>query len=137
MGETERELVEMMQQMHDWGVTVGLFAFTPVRGTALEDQPPPALDQYRRMQAARWLISQGQAGLGDFEFAAAGRLTRITVRGWRTMLADGRAFETSGCPDCNRPYYNERPGGAAYNYPRPLTPAEAAAALDETRLALT
>ena len=35
-------------------------------------------------------------------------------------------FETSGCPGCNRPYYNERPGGMLYNYPRPLTAAEAA-----------
>jgi len=134
LGETERELVEMVQRMHEWGVTVGLFAFTPVRGTALEDQPPPRLDQYRRMQAARWLISHGQAGFGDLEFDDTGRLTRIRVRDWRALLADGRAFETSGCPDCNRPYYNERPGGAAYNYPRRLTPAEAAEAVDETGL---
>ena len=34
-------MVEMIWNMHEWGVTVGLFAFTPVRGTAMEDQPPP------------------------------------------------------------------------------------------------
>jgi len=39
-------------------------------------------------------------------------------------LKDGQAFQTSGCPGCNRPYYNERPGGPLYNYPHPLTPAE-------------
>lgn len=30
------------------------------------------------------------------------------------------AFQTYGCPDCNRPLYNERPGQIPYNYPRPL-----------------
>ncbi|MCW3977503.1 MAG: radical SAM protein, partial [Candidatus Bathyarchaeota archaeon] len=31
---------------------------------------------------------------------------------------------TSGCPGCNRPYYNERPGGPLYNYPRQPLPDE-------------
>ena len=39
------------------------------------------------------------------------------------------AFRTSGCPGCNRPYYNERPGQIPYNYPRPPTPAELADAV--------
>ncbi|MDH5792671.1 MAG: radical SAM protein, partial [Candidatus Bathyarchaeota archaeon] len=42
-----------------------------------------------------------------------------------SALADGEAFRTSGCPGCNRPYYNERPSGPFYNYPRNLTPEEA------------
>jgi biotin synthase len=36
----------------------------------------------------------------------------------------GTAFQTSGCPGCNRPYYNEKPSGPIYNYPRPLSPDE-------------
>ena len=27
------------------------------------------------------------------------------------------AVLTSGCPGCNRPFYNERPRGPIYNYP--------------------
>jgi biotin synthase-related radical SAM superfamily protein len=50
-------------------------------------------------------------------------------------LADGVAFQTSGCPDCNRPFYNERPGGPLYNYPRPLTPAEVSRAVTELAIA--
>jgi biotin synthase len=46
-------------------------------------------------------------------------------------LADGDAFRTSGCPDCNRPFYNERPGGPMYNYARPLTLEEAFRAISE------
>jgi biotin synthase-related radical SAM superfamily protein len=47
------------------------------------------------------------------------------------ILADGVAFQTSGCPDCNRPFYNERPGGPMYNYPEPLTSQQIKAAIEE------
>lgn len=131
LGETEREMAEAIQRMHDRGVTVGLFAFTPLRGTAMQDVPPPPLSVYRRMQAARYLISNDQARVEDFTFSAEGRLTSFNVLHWREFLTDGQAFRTSGCPDCNRPYYNERPGGVMYNYPRPLTPAEVEKAIEE------
>lgn len=40
---------------------------------------------------------------------------------YRHLLSGGNelkdAFLTSGCPGCNRPFYNERPGGPIYNYP--------------------
>jgi biotin synthase-related radical SAM superfamily protein len=131
LGETEREMVEMIQRMHDLGVVVGLFTFTPVRGTAMQDQPPPPLDTYRRMQVARHLISHDLAALGDFSFSAEGQLVSFGQPDLEKTLADGVAFQTSGCPDCNRPFYNERPGGPLYNYPRPLTPVEALRAVAE------
>ena len=53
LGETEREMVERVLWAHHLGAGVGLFAFTPLRGTVLGDRPPPALAQYRRMQASR------------------------------------------------------------------------------------
>jgi len=134
LGETEREMVERIVWLHQRGITVGLFAFTPVRGTAMEQVPPPALEQYRRMQAARYLICGGYAGLEQFRFDDAGRLVRITLPAWPELLADGRAFQTSGCPDCNRPYYNERPGGTMFNYARRLEAGEAQRALAEMRL---
>lgn len=131
LGETEREMAEMIRRMHNLGVIVGLFAFTPVRGTAMQDQPPPPLATYRRMQVARHLISHGLATLQDFAFSAEGRLVSFGQPNLAEMLADGVAFQTSGCPDCNRPFYNERPGGPLYNYPRPLTPTEAMRAITE------
>ena len=33
-----------------------------------------------------------------------------------TLLRES-AFMTHGCPGCNRPYYNERPGDEPYNFP--------------------
>ncbi|MEA3459937.1 MAG: radical SAM protein, partial [Chloroflexota bacterium] len=61
LGETEREMAEAIQRMHDLGIVVALFAFTPVRGTAMEDMPPPPLGTYRRMQVARYLIAHDLA----------------------------------------------------------------------------
>ncbi len=49
----------------------------------------------------------------------------------RRPLKDGKAFETSGCSDCNLPYYNERPGGTIYNYARPLAQHEIEKAIQE------
>jgi biotin synthase len=34
------------------------------------------------------------------------------------------AYQTFGCPDCNRPFYNEKPNQTPYNYPRPLSEEE-------------
>jgi lipoyl synthase len=127
LGETERELVERIQWARDLGITTGLFAFTPVPGTRLAGRPAPPLDSYRRMQAAHWLIARGRARYAEMVFDAEGRLVRLGA----PLPEDGGPFQTSGCPDCNRPYYNERPGGVMYNYPRPLTADEAVRARAE------
>ncbi|MHB9057946.1 MAG: radical SAM protein [Bacillota bacterium] len=131
LGETEEDMVRLIARLVGQGVTIGLFAFTPVRGTELAAQAPPDLASYRRIQAANWLLGQRRIGPDDLVFAdgrlAGFRRPSAAVRSW---LAAGEAFRTAGCPDCNRPYYNERPGGVIYNYPRPLTADEAVAAVD-------
>jgi lipoyl synthase len=131
LGETERELAELMQRLVNAGAIIALFAFTPVRGTAMAGQPPPALDVYRRCQAARCLIASGASTVERCIFDRDGRISGFGLRPveLRTKLSAGQAFRTSGCPGCNRPYYNERPGGVMYNYPRPLTADEDEAAL--------
>jgi biotin synthase-related radical SAM superfamily protein len=125
LGETEQEMVERVQWAYDLGVTVGLFAFTPVRGTHLANHPPPSLAAYRRLQAARWLIVHDMARIEGMEFDGQGRLICLGVE----LPVGGEPFQTSGCPGCNRPFYNEQPGGPLYNYPRPLSAMEAAQAI--------
>jgi len=127
LGETELEMANCIQHVVDMGVHVALFAFTPVSGTAMADWPPPTLGQYRRMQVARWLIVRREQRAEGFRYAAGGRLVGygLSPEHLISLLHTGDAFRTSGCPGCNRPYYNERPGGVLYNYPRPLTAAEA------------
>ncbi len=135
LGETEEEMLRTVQEMVDLGVTIALFALTPIKGTRLEHGKPPAIDQYRRIQAARYLI---QKGLDRFEKMCfeGGKLVRLGLseEEWVNALADGEAFRTSGCPDCNRPYYNEKPGGLIYNYPKPLTLEQREQALRELNL---
>jgi biotin synthase len=85
---------------------------------------------YRRVQAARWLIVHNLARADGVGFDASGKLVALGA----TVPLSGEAFETSGCPDCNRPYYNEQPGGPLYNYPRPLTAEEVAQAIQEMEI---
>jgi biotin synthase-related radical SAM superfamily protein len=133
LGESEREIIATIQACRDAGIAVALFAFTPVKGTRLERRPPPDLACYRRVQAAASLIGRGVARAAQMEFAPeGGQLVSYGLPPGevRPLLAGGEAFRTSGCERCNRPYYNERPGGTMYNYPRPLTGAEAADAVE-------
>jgi biotin synthase len=121
LGERENEMVETMERLQRMGVSVALFAFTPIPGTALEFLPPPPLETYRKMQLARYLLERG-IGCVRTEGGA------IRFEGDRVLQAvrSGDPFLTSGCPDCNRPFYNESPRGPLYNFPRRPTPAEVA-----------
>jgi biotin synthase len=126
LGETEMEATALLQHMHDLGIMTALFAFTPIPGTALAGEPPPALASYRRIQVARHLIGGGHARVEQFGFSPAGRIERygLDAAALETLLRSGKAFQTSGCSGCNRPYFNERPAGPLYNYPRRLHPEE-------------
>ncbi|MGE5592337.1 MAG: radical SAM protein [Betaproteobacteria bacterium] len=135
LGETEEDLVRVMRRLAAGGITVGLFAFTPVKGTAMERAPQPPIDVYRRVQLARHIIVNGLEDARGFRFSG-GRIVGFGVDPAKVLdiARSGAPFQTSGCPGCNRPYYNERPGVTMYNYPRPLTPAEVERAISEARL---
>ncbi|MGB9301836.1 MAG: radical SAM protein [Anaerolineae bacterium] len=132
LGETEAEMVRLMALLLSWGVTPSLFAFTPIRGTAMQHESPPSLESYRRLQVARYLLVQGVCSFEDLSFSERGRLLDFGLprSELASALAGGEAFQTSGCPGCNRPYYNEPPRGPLYNYPRPLTGTELRDALN-------
>jgi biotin synthase len=125
LGETEKEMVQIVQKCVDMDVLPALFAFTPIAGTALENKVQPTVQNYRRMQIARYLILHGIARYEDMAFEE-GCLTDFGVdkQILTQIVRTGEPFLTSGCPDCNRPYYNEKPSGPIYNYPRKLTRKE-------------
>jgi biotin synthase-related radical SAM superfamily protein len=120
LGETENEAVSLIQRCVDMDVSPALFAFTPVRGTALATKPQPPIAAYRRIQLARYLIVNRHARSEDMHFDSAGCLTDygIEKETLTCIVESGKPFQTSGCPDCNRPFYNEKPSGPIYNYPR-------------------
>ncbi len=135
LGETSREIIERMQQVHDAGITIGLFAFTAIPGTRLESRNPPILKQYQQIQLARYLIVNGLSRADGFAFDKA----TGEVAGWGiareqaiSLIKEkkGRMFETSGCPGCNRPYYNESTRGPMYNHPASLTEDQVRSAIE-------
>lgn len=130
LGETEEEVAVLLDLLLREKITVALFAFTPLKGTSLEGHPPPEPASYRRLQALHYLLRHGHVSWKDLRFRE-GRLTSLGIdeTEMRRLLSGGEAFQTGGCPGCNRPYFNERPGGFIYNYPRPLSASESAAAL--------
>ncbi len=131
LGETEEELLKLGAMLMEKNITVGLFAFTPLPGTPLQTRQAPAERHYRRIQAALFLLRQEPDLLSQLQFRQ-GHLIDLGISALqlRKYLEAGEAFRTSGCAGCNRPYYNERPGKTAYNYPLRLEAAEVDRILD-------
>ncbi|TRM90452.1 radical SAM protein, partial [Sulfolobus sp. A20-N-G8] len=117
LGETEREAVELMWYAHERGAKISLFAFYPESGTPMEKKRPVPVSVYRRMQIARWLIENDLVTIDSFKFNEKGEVIDIDLPKDLTLDEIAPAFMTSGCPGCNRPYSNERPGKVLKNIP--------------------
>ena len=122
LGETEEEVIGFIQVCYDMGARAHLFSFFPEPGSPLETLPQPDMATYRKVQVARHLIDRGTARADAMTFEG-GRLVGYGVpqEVIETLIEEGRAFMTSGCPGCNRPYANETPTqameGLLRNYP--------------------
>ena len=123
LGETERQMIETIQWCVDNSICPALFSFTPIPGTTLEHRSPPTVHHYRRIQLARYLIIQGKAKSGKMSYDEEDRIVDFGVphEQLKDAVQNGEPFLTSGCPNCNRPYYNEKPSGPLYNFPRQPT----------------
>jgi biotin synthase-related radical SAM superfamily protein len=126
LGESERDMADTIQRCKDMGVLPALFAFTPVAGTLLHGRSQPPVQSYRRMQTIRFLIVKGIVSFDMMRFDNNGCINDFGIGEGNLLdgVGSGGAFLTSGCPDCNRPFYNERPSGPIYNYPKVLSPRE-------------
>ena len=86
---------------------------------------PPPIDQYRRIQLARWLIDSGRASADSFAYSERGQIEGygMAKQELDAIVSTGEPFRTSGCTGrngevaCNRPYANWRPGPGIRNYP--------------------
>ncbi|RLE49236.1 MAG: radical SAM protein [Candidatus Methanomethylicota archaeon] len=135
LGESEYDVCSVIQKVVDLGAVPSLFAFTPVKGTALEHMQRPHLDSYRRIQIARHLIAKRVVRVEDLIFNDEGRLIEIPLKDWwKALNSNDGVFTTCGCPGCNRPFYNEEPKGPIYNYPYLLSDEEFVKALRESLL---
>lgn len=119
LGETEREILEVAQEIRDLGGHNHMFAFFPERGSLMEDWPAVDRGQWRRVQLARFLIDYRARRVAGMRFDEAGRVVDFGVERDEldAIIASGKPFRTSGCPGrndpevsaCNRPYGDSSP----------------------------
>lgn len=105
LGESLRDAINMIKRVYLMGARVALLNHVDQRGISTI-----RVEHYRLIQIARYLVEYGlnPDDYIDYDDHKLIREPRIDLTG---------AFYTSGCPDCNRPFYNESPGGTIYNIP--------------------
>ncbi len=126
MGETEHEVIEVIQQLRDMGGHSHMFCFFPEKGSLMDHLPATPRDQWRRVQVARYLIDYCGARIEHMTFDEFGRVADFGLpRGELDGIIDtGLPFRTSGCPGkfqedisaCDRPYGDSPPSNIA-SYP--------------------
>ncbi len=120
MGETDEEAVRVIDELKEHKINTALFSYTYVPGAQMPQRQDNKenIRHYRTVQLARCLIIEGMATYEDMIFLG-GMLTGFGVGKDAIMriIEDGKAFQTSGCPECNRPMANET-FSRIYNFPR-------------------
>lgn len=136
LGETDKQITNLIQELADNGVLPALFAFTPIPGTFLEVLSQPPIQTYRRLQVARYLIVNGDSRIENMGFDDEQHLVSFGIDEHELLgiVRSGKPFLTSGCAACNRPYYNEKPSGPIYNYPKQLTESDINIVIEQLRI---
>lgn len=110
LGETDIQIFEIFKLLKEYQIQVALFAFTPVKGTKLQNHPVPSLDRYRKVQLLRFLMFELNLE-PNVMFDENGYIADIMIPEEFSEIAK-KAYITSGCSFCTRPYYNDRPTNA-------------------------
>jgi biotin synthase len=126
MGETEQEMLSVVQRVVDMGGHNHMFSFFPEEGSLMDHLPATPRDQWRRVQLGRYLIDYRGARVDQMRFDEAGRVTHfgLPAAELEDVIQAGVAFRTSGCPGkvaedvsaCDRPYGDSPPSDIA-SYP--------------------
>ncbi len=119
MGETEEDMLRVVQRIADMGGHNHMFAFFPERGSLMEDWEPVPRDQWRRVQLGRFLIDYAGGDVAKMRFDEEGRVVDfgLAEEDLAALIESGKPFQTSGCPGkddeevsaCNRPYGDSSP----------------------------
>ena len=125
MGETEKEMVNSIQEVYDIGGLTHLFSFFPEKNSELANHPQPPIDQYRRIQLARYLIDEGISKFSLMKFDGREHIEDFGIpeETLEKIIDNGTPFITSGCPGkdhmvaCNRPFANSLPNPDFRNFP--------------------
>ncbi len=124
IGESEEDALRCITRLLGLGIDIGLFAHVPIPGTPLARVKRPDISSFRRVQLGMYLLKKGH-GFDRFVFNN-GVLTDFGISGEELdeIVELGEPFMTGGCPNCNRPFSTESPGGPFYNYPEKPTGTE-------------
>ena len=123
MGETERDVLELVQRLVDLGGHSHMFCFFPEKGSLMDHLPATDRGQWRRVQLARYLIDYKGVRAESMKFDSEGRVAHfgIAEEELNDVVSAGVAFRTSGCPGkfaedisaCDRPYGDSPPSNIA------------------------
>jgi biotin synthase len=126
MGETEHDVLTLVQNLVDLGGHSHMFCFFPEKGSLMDHLPATPRDQWRRVQLARYLIDYRGVRVEQMRFDDRGRVIDFGLPQGELddIVAEGIAFRTSGCPGkfrddvsaCDRPYGDSPPSNIA-SYP--------------------
>jgi biotin synthase len=83
----------------------------------------PTLQHYRRIQLAHYLLQNRLVALDQIQYNSSQQIAKFDLprETLTDIIARGKAFQTAGCPSCNRPFFTEQPGGPIYNFPQEPT----------------
>jgi len=129
LGETQRDVLALIQELKDKQIRVSLYAFKPLPGTALQNRKDRiSYGDYHRIQLGSYLIQNDRCKFDDFIFGADGRIVGYGIEEskLRELILSGIPFMNRGCPGCNRVFVDNLPGERFYSYPRKPTAAEIA-----------
>lgn len=126
MGETEYEVLQLVQQLVDLDGHSHMFCFFPEKGSLMDHLPATPRDQWRRVQLGRYLIDYCGVRVDGMHFDEQGRVIEFGIAQHELddIIEQGLAFRTSGCPGkiqddisaCDRPYGDSPPSDIA-SYP--------------------
>jgi biotin synthase len=126
MGETEYDVLQLVQQLVDLGGHSHMFCFFPEKGSLMDHLPATPRDQWRRVQLGRYLIDYCGVRAEGMRFDGQGRVIEFGLAQHELddIIEKGLAFRTSGCPGkfqedisaCDRPYGDSPPSDIA-SYP--------------------
>jgi lipoyl synthase len=100
MGETEHEVLSLVQQLVDLGGHSHLFCFFPEQGSLMDHLPATPRDQWRRVQLARYLIDYAGVRVEQMRFDGEGRVAdyRPAAGGARRHRRPGHCVPHLGLP---------------------------------------
>ena len=122
LGETDEDAAKIIDDLWKYQINSALFSYTYIPGAQiLLENNKEDIRHYRVVQLGRYLITQGLASYSGMLFSHGDLFDfGLEIDEIMKIIESGIAFQTSGCPECNRPMANET-FSRIYNFPREPT----------------